>query len=65
MRGLEAVTVGTKDAQILEAVVVSVTVDVIELDGNPTVRRAFRPAAKLALRLLHSGSEELQFELMA
>jgi hypothetical protein len=45
MRWLQRMTVRAQDAEIFESVIVAITVDVIELDGNSTVRRTFGPAA--------------------
>jgi hypothetical protein len=45
-------TVRTENSQVLEPIVEPVTIDVIELDRNPTIGTALRPAAKLTLRTL-------------
>jgi len=52
MRRLQAVTVRTKNPQVLEPIVVLVAVDMIELDGDAAVLRLLRPAAELASLLL-------------
>ena len=52
MRCLQAVTVGAEDSEILEPIVEAIAVDVIELDGNATIRCALGPTAKLTARLL-------------
>lgn len=48
MRRLKAVAVGADDAEILEAVIEAVAVDMIQLDGNSPISCALRPAADLA-----------------
>jgi hypothetical protein len=55
---LEAVAVGAQDSKILETVVVSVAIDVIELDRNAAIRRTFAPSTQLASWLLQTRSEQ-------
>jgi hypothetical protein len=58
MRRLQAVAIGAENPEVHESVVVSVTVDMVELDRNPTIGCAFRPAAELTLRCFEAGREQ-------
>jgi len=63
MRRLKTVTVGAEDPQILNAIVVSISVDVIQLNGYAPIRRAHRPSAKLAPVFLEADSNQPLLEL--
>jgi hypothetical protein len=64
MGRLQRVAVWAQDTQVLEAIVEAVAIDMIELDGDAAIRRALRPAASLAPRLLEPGADQPKLELV-
>jgi hypothetical protein len=52
VRRLEAVAIRADDPEVLQSVVVSVSIDVIKFDGDAAIGSAFGPAANLASWLL-------------
>lgn len=64
MRRLKAVAVRAEDSQVLDPVVVAITVDVIELYWDSPVGGALGPTAQLAAGLLQSCSEQSEFQLV-
>lgn len=64
MRGLERVTVGAEHAQVHEPVVSSISVDVIELHGDASIRRTLGPSTELAPRFLQPGAEQALLQLV-
>lgn len=59
---LETVTAGAQDSKVLEPIVGSVAVDVIELDRDAAVWSAFGPSAELAGGRLQPCTEETSLE---
>jgi len=64
MGRLQAVTIRTEDPQILDAMIISVSVDVIQFNGDPPICSLHFPTTQLATRRLQSNPEETFLELV-
>jgi len=54
---LQAVAIRAQDPEILEPVIIALTIDVVEFKGNASVRCALCPTTKLAALVLQTGAE--------
>ena len=63
---LQAMTIGAKNSQVLETVIVAVAVDMVKLKWHTSIGCPTVPSAKLASLLLHASRKKpfLQFKAL-